>query len=74
MSFANYPSLNGTVVFITGGASGIGEQIVRAFAGQSSKIGFVDIDTERGGALADELGRQARPSASSRAIYATSKP
>ena len=56
MSFATYPSLNGAVVFITGGASGIGEQIVRAFAAQGSKIGFVDIDTERGGALADELG------------------
>jgi D-xylose 1-dehydrogenase len=58
MSFAIYPSLNGTVVFVTGGASGIGEQIVRAFAAQSSRIGSVDIDTERGGALADELGRQ----------------
>ena len=56
MSFAIYPSLNGAVVFITGGASGIGEQIVRAFAAQGSRIGFVDIDTERGGALADELG------------------
>ena len=56
MSFAIYPSLNGTVVFITGGASGIGEQIVRAFAAQGSRIGFVDIDCERGGALADELG------------------
>ena len=50
MSFAIYPSLNGTVVFITGGASGIGEQIVRAFAAQGSRIGFVDIDTGRGGA------------------------
>ena len=55
MSFATYPSLNGAVVFVTGGASGIGEQIVRTFAAQGSKIGFVDIDTERGGALADEL-------------------
>ena len=55
MSFAAYPSLNGAVVFVTGGASGIGEQIVRAFAAQGSRIGFVDIDTERGGALADEL-------------------
>jgi NAD(P)-dependent dehydrogenase (short-subunit alcohol dehydrogenase family) len=58
MSFAIYPSLNGTVVFITGGASGIGEQIVRAFAAQGSRIGFVDIDTQLGVALADELGRQ----------------
>ncbi len=55
MAFANYPSLKGTVVFVTGGASGIGEQIVRAFAGQGSKIGFIDLDAERGRALAGEL-------------------
>jgi NAD(P)-dependent dehydrogenase (short-subunit alcohol dehydrogenase family) len=55
MSFASYPSLNGAVVFVTGGASGIGEQIVRAFAAQGSKVGFVDLDRERGTALAEEL-------------------
>jgi len=58
MSFAVYPSLNGAVVFVTGGASGIGAEIVRAFAAQGSRIGFVDIDAERGGALADELQGQ----------------
>ena len=56
MSFAVYPSLKGAVVFITGGASGIGAEIVRAFADQDSRVGFIDIDTERGGALAEELG------------------
>jgi D-xylose 1-dehydrogenase len=56
MSFAVYPSLKSAVVFITGGASGIGAEIVRAFAEQGSRVGFIDIDTERGGALADELG------------------
>jgi len=55
MSFASYPSLNGAVGFVTGGASGIGEQIVRAFAAQGSKVGFIDLDRERGTALADEL-------------------
>ena len=44
MSFAIYPSLEGAVVFVTGGASGIGAEIVRAFAGQGARIGFVDID------------------------------
>ena len=58
MSFASYPSLERTVVFITGGASGIGAEIVRAFAAQGSRIGFVDIDAERGGALAGELRDQ----------------
>ncbi len=55
MSFARYPSLEQAVVFITGGASGIGAEIVRAFAAQGSKVGFVDLDAERGGALAEEL-------------------
>jgi D-xylose 1-dehydrogenase len=58
MSFAIYPSLKDAVVFITGGASGIGAETVRAFAAQGSRVGFIDIDTERGGALAEELERQ----------------
>ena len=52
--FATYPSLHGMPVIISGGASGIGADIVRQFAAQGSKVGFVDID-ERGQALADEL-------------------
>ena len=55
MSFAVYASLKGAVVFVTGGASGIGAEIVRAFGDQGSRVGFIDIDTERGGALAAEL-------------------
>ena len=55
MSFAIYPSLKDRVVFVTGGASGIGAEIVRAFVGQGSKVGFVDFDVERGGALAAAL-------------------
>ncbi len=55
MNFANYPSLKDAIVYLTGGASGIGEETVRAFAAQGSHIGFVDMDDERGKALADEL-------------------
>ena len=55
MSYANYPSLKDAVVFVTGGASGIGEEVVRAFAGQGSKIGILDIDAERGAAVAEHL-------------------
>jgi NAD(P)-dependent dehydrogenase (short-subunit alcohol dehydrogenase family) len=54
-SFATYPSLNGMPVVISGGASGIGEAIVRAFAAQGSKVGFVDLMADRGEALAAEL-------------------
>jgi NAD(P)-dependent dehydrogenase (short-subunit alcohol dehydrogenase family) len=55
LSFAQYPSLNGAIVFITGGASGIGQDMVRAFAAQKAHVGFVDIDVEGGRALAKEL-------------------
>ncbi len=58
MSFAVYPSLKSAVVFVTGGASGIGTEIVRAFAAQGSKVGFVDLDAQGGRALAEELGGQ----------------
>jgi len=53
--FAVYPSLEGTVVTITGGASGIGAEMVRAFAGQGAKVGFVDLDEASGAALVTEL-------------------
>jgi NAD(P)-dependent dehydrogenase (short-subunit alcohol dehydrogenase family) len=56
MALSNrYPSLSGASVFITGGASGIGEGLVRAFAAQGAKVAFVDIDKARGEALAAEL-------------------
>ncbi len=58
MAFAQYPSLKDAVVFVTGGASGIGKRIVQAFAEQGSKVGFVDMDTDNGAALADELTGQ----------------
>lgn len=53
--FATYPSLAGTPVIISGGASGIGESLVRNFASQGAKVGFVDIAVEAGNKLAAEL-------------------
>ena len=53
--FASYPSLKDCPVVISGGASGIGEAMVRAFAGQGARVGFVDIAAEAGEALATEL-------------------
>lgn len=55
MSFAVYPSLRGRAVFVTGGATGIGAEIVRAFAGQGARVAFVDRDEAAGEALAAEL-------------------
>lgn len=53
--FATYPSLRDRSVFITGGASGIGESLVRAFCAQGSKVAFVDINADAAHALIDAL-------------------
>ena len=54
--FANYPSLKGRAVIVSGGASGIGADIVRVFAAQGARVGFLDLDEIAGQALANELG------------------
>lgn len=41
---ANYPSLEGRNVIITGGGSGIGMYLVEAFSRQGARVGFIDID------------------------------
>lgn len=53
--FARYPSLTDRTVLVTGGATGIGETLVREFAAQGAKVGFLDIAREPGEALAREL-------------------
>ena len=57
--FASYPSLRDRVVLITGGATGIGESMVRHFAGQGSKVTFLDIQDEAARALVEELSGEA---------------
>jgi NAD(P)-dependent dehydrogenase (short-subunit alcohol dehydrogenase family) len=57
---AIYPSLKDRVVLVTGGAMGIGEAIVRAFAAQGSRIGFLDIADAAAKKLQAELGAQAK--------------
>jgi len=52
---ANYPSLAGRCVFITGGATGIGAAMVEAFALQNSQVAFVDLDSVAAEALCDRL-------------------
>ena len=39
---ATYPSLAGRGIFITGGATGIGAALVRAFTAQHALVTFVD--------------------------------
>lgn len=47
MQAANYPSLAGRRVFITGGATGIGAALVVAFTDQQVQVGFIDVDVAR---------------------------
>jgi D-xylose 1-dehydrogenase len=54
-NFAIYPSLSGKTVVISGGASGIGAEMVRAFAAQGAKVGFLDRDPDASAALAADL-------------------
>ena len=56
MADPTYPDLGQKTVLVTGGASGIGEALVRAFAGQGARVGFLDIDAAAGEKLAAELG------------------
>ncbi|MEE1613326.1 SDR family NAD(P)-dependent oxidoreductase [Microvirga sp. CF3016] len=55
-STAQYRSLHGRSVVITGGASGIGEEMVRAFVAQEARVAFIDIAKEAGNARARATG------------------
>lgn len=55
-----YGDLDGAGVFVSGGASGIGEDIVRAFHAQGARVTFCDIAGETGAALAADLGDTVR--------------
>jgi NAD(P)-dependent dehydrogenase (short-subunit alcohol dehydrogenase family) len=60
-SHAIYPSLKRRSVFITGGGSGIGASLVRHFAAQGSKVGFVDIALEPSRKLVREIAAKGDP-------------
>ncbi len=53
--YASYPSLRGRTVLVTGGATGIGASLVEHFAGQGSRVAFLDHDEASGRALAGSL-------------------
>ena len=49
--------LAGKVAIVTGGATMIGAQVVRAFHREGAKVVVADIDAKGGQAVADELGK-----------------
>jgi NAD(P)-dependent dehydrogenase (short-subunit alcohol dehydrogenase family) len=59
--YATYPSLRGRVVFVSGGSSGIGAELVRAFALQGARVGFCGTRPDGGRSLIDELGAAGAP-------------
>lgn len=52
---ALYPDLRERVVLVTGGATGIGESLVRHFVRQGSRVAFLDVAEEPALALVAEL-------------------
>ena len=55
MNHGTYPSLRDRVVFISGGSSGIGAELVRAFAQQGAKLAFCGTQAGGGQSLVDEI-------------------
>jgi 3alpha(or 20beta)-hydroxysteroid dehydrogenase len=51
--------LSGKVALVTGAAQGIGEAVARRFVAEGAQTVIADIQTERGAALAAELGERA---------------
>ncbi len=60
-TFAVYPSLRDRVAVVTGGASGIGETIVLAFAQQHARVTFLDIQDEAAQALVEKISATGLP-------------
>lgn len=58
---ARYPSLENRVVFITGGASGIGASLVLHFCDQGSRVAFVDVRSDLAQALTADIAARGLP-------------
>jgi len=58
--YARYPSLEDRVVLITGGATGIGEALVREFAKQGAKVVFLDIQDEAAQLVVESLRMESK--------------
>ncbi|RWO76358.1 MAG: SDR family oxidoreductase [Mesorhizobium sp.] len=60
VQFATYPSLTDRVVLISGGASGIGADMVRAFVANGARVCFLDVQDGPAEALVRELSGAGR--------------
>jgi D-xylose 1-dehydrogenase len=60
-AFASYPSLDGRVVLVTGGGSGIGASIVDHLCAQRARVAFVDVERAASEALVQTIARRGQP-------------
>ena len=54
-SLTKFAGLDGALVLVTGGATGIGAAIVENFVGQGGRVVFLDINTQAAEGLIDRL-------------------
>lgn len=57
-SGTRYPSLEGRTALVTGGASGIGEAIVRGFVRNGARVAVIDVNRAAGEAMQAEFGSE----------------
>src|SRR4051794_3945514 len=60
-NLAVYPSLRDKVVVITGGATGIGEALVRGFARAGARVAFLDIQDDAATRLSERVAASGAP-------------
>lgn len=56
MTAARYPSLHDRVAFVSGGATGLGQEFVTQLAAQGTRVAFVDVDEEAAERLVEAVG------------------
>jgi len=61
MNTTLYPSLKDRVVFISGGSSGIGAELVRAFAEQGARVAFCGLRQDGGRELVEHIAQAGHP-------------
>jgi NAD(P)-dependent dehydrogenase (short-subunit alcohol dehydrogenase family) len=59
--YTRYASLRDKLVFVSGGSSGIGAELVRAFAAQGARVAFCGTKPDGGAALIEEITAAGHP-------------
>lgn len=73
MNFDKVFNFNNKIIVVTGGASGIGQAISKAFAAQGATVAVVDLEESKAMKIAEELGNSSRGFACDVANYESVK-